>query len=48
MIKCEECMNHYGNIIRRMDKTSMIEVWPAYAVNEDWEHVALFEKNKEK
>ena len=47
MIKCVACINHYGDIIKKIDKSNATVVCPAFRVNYYWEHTPLCENSKE-
>ena len=47
MIKCAAGINHYGNRIIKIDKSTKTAVFFVCGEDEDWEHVMLHEQNKE-
>ena len=47
MIKCTAGINHYGEILKKIDKHNKTAACPGCGADEDWEHVILCEKSKE-
>ena len=48
MVKLIAGINHYRKRIGTIDKDDVTAVCHACSENEDWEHFALWEKNKDK
>ena len=47
MIKYTEGINHYGEIIKKIDKNITLEGFPVCGADEDWECLMLCKNSKE-
>ena len=48
MIKCVAGVNHYGERIKCVDNSNETVAFPLCGDIEDWDHVMLYEQNKNK